>query len=67
MQLKAVDIAREPIKLGRDRTVYDVRNVMVKYNIGRVIIVDNHNKVRNNHRERHCSILVSRGSKQAAQ
>ena len=44
MQLKAVDIAREPIKLGRDRTVYDVRNVMVKYNIGRVIIVDNHNK-----------------------
>ena len=44
MQLKAKDIAREPIKLGRDRTVYDVRNVMVKYNIGRVIIVDNHNK-----------------------
>jgi CBS domain-containing protein len=44
MQLKAKDIAREPIKLGPDRTVYDVRNVMVKYNIGRVIIVDNHNK-----------------------
>src|SRR3954453_22890747 len=44
MQLKPVDIAREPIKLGRDRTVYDVHNVMVKYNIGRVIIVDNHNK-----------------------
>jgi len=44
MQLKAKDIAREPIKLGPHRTVYDVRNVMVKYNIGRVIIVDNHNK-----------------------
>jgi CBS domain-containing protein len=44
MQLKAKHIAREPIKLGPDRTVYDVRNVMVKYNIGRVIIVDNHNK-----------------------
>jgi CBS domain-containing protein len=44
MQLKAKDIAREPIKLGPDETVYDARNVMVKYNIGRVVIADKHNK-----------------------
>jgi CBS domain-containing protein len=44
MQLEAKDIAREPIKLGSDRTVYDARNVMMKYNISRVIIVDNQNK-----------------------
>jgi CBS domain-containing protein len=44
MQLKAKDIAREPIRLGQDGTVYDARNVMVKYNIGRVIIVDKQNK-----------------------
>jgi CBS domain-containing protein len=45
MQLKAKDIARDPIKLGPDGTVYDARNVMVKYNIGRVVVVDKHNKV----------------------
>jgi CBS domain-containing protein len=44
MQLKAKDIAREPIKFGPDGTVYDARNVMVKYNIGRVVIADKHNK-----------------------
>jgi CBS domain-containing protein len=45
MQLKAKDIARDTIKLGPDGTVYDARNVMVKYNIGRVVVVDKHNKV----------------------
>jgi CBS domain-containing protein len=40
MQLKAKDIARDPIKLGPDGTVHDARNVMVKYNIGRVVIAD---------------------------
>jgi CBS domain-containing protein len=45
MQLKAKDIARDPIKLGPVGTVYDARNVMVKYNIGRVVVVDKHNKV----------------------
>jgi CBS domain-containing protein len=44
MQLKAKDIAREPIKLGQDGTVYDARNIMVKYNISRVVIADKHNK-----------------------
>jgi CBS domain-containing protein len=45
MQFKAKDIARETIKLGPDGSVYDARNVMVKYNIGRVVVVDKHNKV----------------------
>jgi CBS domain-containing protein len=44
MQLKAKHIAREIIKLGPDGSVYDARNVMVKYNIGRVVIADKHNK-----------------------
>jgi CBS domain-containing protein len=44
MQLKAKDIAREPIKLGQDGTVYDARNIMVKYNISRVVIADKHDK-----------------------
>ncbi|HET7344801.1 MAG TPA: CBS domain-containing protein [Nitrososphaeraceae archaeon] len=44
MQLKAKDIAREPIKLGPDETVYDARNIMMKYNISRVVIADKHNK-----------------------
>jgi CBS domain-containing protein len=44
MQLKAKDIARDPINLGPDGTVYDARNVMVKYNIGRVVMADKHNK-----------------------
>ena len=42
--VKAKDIAREPIKLGPDGTVYDARNVMLKYNISRVVIADKHNK-----------------------
>jgi CBS domain-containing protein len=44
MQLKVKDIAREPIKLEPHRTLYDARNVMVKYNISRVVIADKHNK-----------------------
>ncbi len=44
MQLKAKDIAREPIKLEPDKTLYDVRNVMIKYNISRVVIADKSNK-----------------------
>src|SRR5512133_1421564 len=44
MQLKAKDIAIEAIKLEPHRTLYDARNVMVKYNISRVVIADKHNK-----------------------
>jgi CBS domain-containing protein len=44
MQLKAKDIAREPIKLEPHGTLYDARNVMAKYNISRVVIADKHNK-----------------------
>jgi len=44
MQLKAKDIAREPIKLEPDKTLYDARNVMIKYNISSVVIADKGNK-----------------------
>jgi CBS domain-containing protein len=44
MQLKAKDIAKDPIKLEPHGTLYDARNVMVKYNIGRVVITDKYNK-----------------------
>jgi CBS domain-containing protein len=44
MQLKAKDIAREPIKLEPHETLYDARNIMVKYNISRVVIADKYNK-----------------------
>ena len=44
MQLKSKDIAREPIKLEPDKTLYDARNVMIKYNISSVVIADKGNK-----------------------
>jgi CBS domain-containing protein len=43
MQLKAKDIAREPIKLEADKTLYDARNILIKYNISRVVIANKDN------------------------
>lgn len=46
MQLKAVDISNNnPVTLEANKTLYDVRNVLIKYNISRTIIVKkNENK-----------------------
>jgi signal-transduction protein with cAMP-binding, CBS, and nucleotidyltransferase domain len=38
MQLKAKDVVRQAITLEPNNTVYDARNVLLRYNISRVVI-----------------------------
>lgn len=38
VQLKAKDVSRKPVKLEPEKTLYDARNVMLRYNISRVVI-----------------------------
>ena len=39
MQLKAKDIIRnKPITLQANKTLYDARNILIRYNISRVVI-----------------------------
>ena len=41
MQLKAEDIVNNnPVTLEPNKTLYDVRNILIKYNISRVVIVE---------------------------
>lgn len=46
MELRAKDIIIEqrPIVLGPKNTLYDARNMMVRYNISRIVIVENTNR-----------------------
>jgi CBS domain-containing protein/predicted transcriptional regulator len=39
--LKAYDISREIISLEPDNTLYDARNFMIRYNISRIVILEN--------------------------
>jgi CBS domain-containing protein len=40
MQLKAGDISNNnPITLEANKTLYDVRNLLIKYNVSRAVIV----------------------------
>jgi CBS domain-containing protein len=38
MQLKAKDLGRKAIKLEPNRTLYDARNLMIRYNISRIVV-----------------------------
>ena len=38
-QLKAIDISRDTIKLEPNKTLYDARNKLVRYNISRIVVV----------------------------
>jgi CBS domain-containing protein len=37
-QLKAIDISRDAIKLEPNKTLYDARNNLVRYNISRIVV-----------------------------
>lgn len=38
MQLKTEDVSRKPIKLDPNKTLYDARNTMLRYNIRRIVV-----------------------------
>lgn len=43
MQLKAKDISKKAIKVEPSRTVYDARNLMLRYNISRIVVAEGSN------------------------
>lgn len=45
LQLKAKDVTRKAIKLEPTKTLYDARNVMLRYNISRVVIAKDNKPV----------------------
>lgn len=45
LQLKAKDVTRKPVKLEPDKTLYDARNTMLRYNISRIIIAKDNTPV----------------------
>jgi predicted transcriptional regulator len=61
MQLVAADICNNnPVTLEGNKTLYDARNILLKYNISRVIIL----KGRNCYRKRYRSVPLCRVSKE---
>ena len=45
VQLKAKDVSRKAIKLEPDKTLYDARNAMIRYNISRIVVVKDNTPV----------------------
>jgi CBS domain-containing protein len=45
VQLKAKDVSRKPVKLEPEKTLYDARNAMLRYNISRVVIAKDNKAV----------------------
>ncbi len=45
VQLKAKDVSRKAIKLEPDKTLYDARNAMLRYNISRIVVAKDNKPV----------------------
>ncbi|MFQ5970144.1 MAG: CBS domain-containing protein, partial [Nitrososphaerales archaeon] len=45
LQLKAKDVSNKAVKLEPDKTLYDVRNAMLRYNISRIVIAKDNKPV----------------------